>query len=366
MDVGASSLEKVGIDLKKILLWSVLCGTVLSCATKVPVVKSEELKPTVDFEKQIQIVEDANESSVTTTTTTTTIPKVVKSKSSKTTKSPKTASLVSPSLVVSPPVVTQQVRQPDIESSIGFDPTSNSKRRPLKDPFRVGEKVVHAVTYFAMNAGFLTLETKNFVQVNGKKSYQFKTSIRSSDFFSSFYSVDDVAVTMVDFESLVPWVYKLSVKESGHVREAQWIFDPASMSAKFWEKKVTKKNGPEERQFEWEIQPFAQNVFSTAFYMRVFDWSIGSENKFRVAHDKENLVFSGKAIRKEKLKTAIGEFDTIVIKPEFTLHGKFQPSGENYIWITDDERKLVVRIESKIRIGSLVSEVIELVPGQNP
>jgi hypothetical protein len=69
-------------------------------------------------------------------------------------------------------------------------------------------------------------------------------------------------------------------------------------------------------------------------------------------------------MRREKLSTAVGEFDTIVIRPEFELKGKFNPTGENYIWLSDDDRKLILRIESKIKIGTLVSEVIEIQPGR--
>ena len=70
-------------------------------------------------------------------------------------------------------------------------------------------------------------------------------------------------------------------------------------------------------------------------------------------------------LRKEKLETAVGTFNTIFIRPEMELKGKFQPIGENLIWLSDDDRKFILRIEAKIKIGTLVSEVTELNPG-NP
>ena len=119
----------------------------------------------------------------------------------------------------------------------------------------------------------------------------------------------------------------------------------------------------EEKKLNWEISPYSQNVFSIIYYLRVFKWEVGKTNSSHVAHDDENLVFKATAIRKEKVKTDIGEFDALVIRPEIELKGFFRSIGENLIWISDDDRRLVLRIESKIKIGSLVSEVVEVMPG---
>lgn len=265
---------------------------------------------------------------------------------------------VSESIAEASPTPTPR-RQPELESDIGFD-----GRRPLKDPFRVGEKIVHEVHYFKVSAGKLTLEVKPFLTVNGHKSYNFRTAIATSSLFESFYTVDDYVETLVDYETLVPNVFTLHVRESAQIKEAKSFFDHETLKATYWEKKVTEKDGEQEKRLEWELNSFAQNVFSAAFYLRNFHWRVGSENAFTVADDGKNLVFKGKAIRKEKLSTDLGEFDTIVIQPEITLKGKFQPVGDIFMWLSDDDRKYILRIESKIKIGTLISEVIEINPGQ--
>ena len=249
-------------------------------------------------------------------------------------------------------------RQPEIESDLGFE-----GRRPIKDPFAVGEKVVHDVSYFAMNAGQLTFEVKPFAQVDGRKSYNFVTRIKSASLFNSFYAVDDWVSTLVDYETLLPYVYELHVKETSQLREAQALFDQKKNHVTFWEKKVTKKDGKQNIKMEWDMKAYSQNVFSIIYYLRVFQWDVGTEHQFYVAHDKENLVFKAKAIRRETISTDAGEFTALVIKPEIQLEGKFKPTGDNFIWISDDDRKLVLRIESKIKIGTLKSEIVSLRKG---
>lgn len=251
-------------------------------------------------------------------------------------------------------------REPDIEDTEGF----GIERRPNVDPFREGEEVVHDVHYFKVSAGELSLKVEPFVEVNGRKSYSFATEIKSGRMFSTFYNVDDRAVTLMDYDLMIPRVFTLHVKESAQLKQARSYFDFDQLKATYWEKRVTEKDGEEEKKLQWDILNYSQNVFSTIFYMRIFKWDIGKEYSFRVAHDQENLVFKGKALRKEKLKTEVGEFQTVVIKPEMMVKGIFKPVGDIFIWLSDDERKFVLRIESSIRIGTLVSEVVKLNPGK--
>lgn len=373
--MGSSTMEDLGVILNKKLLaaFILLLG---ACASKAPKYeKLDELKRNSEFEQTVKIVvpveteeepettDEAGKAALTSAagSTTTTLPskKVDKKQPEKKQpeKKPAKKGKKDEEPLPPPPVVG---RQPDLESTDGFD----GGRRPINDPFRVGEKVTHAVSYFKVSAGSLVMESRAFATVNGHKNYQFRTAIKSSSLFSSFYSVDDYVDVLMDFEQMTPSVFTLHVKETSHLKEAQMYFDHVKNTATFWEKKVTEKNGEETKKQHWEILPYSQSVFSAAFYMRIFQWEVGKEYVFRVANDNENLVFRAKVLRKEKLSTKAGEFNAVVIKPEIELKGKFKPVGDIFIWLSDDDRKYILRIESAIKIGTLVSEVTEIIPGK--
>ncbi len=250
-------------------------------------------------------------------------------------------------------------RQPDLEDTEGF----GNERRPLKDPFRVGEKVTHTVSYFGTTAGVLTFSVSPFVEVNNRKSYNFKIGITSSRLFSSFYSAADQVETYVDYQDLVPHVFKLDIKESGQLKQAQSFFDQKALRANYWENKYTEKNGHEEKKQSWEILPFSQNAFSSIFYMRLFKWNVGQEYAFRVSDDEKNVVFKGRALEKVQLQTDAGKFDAIKIKAEIVSRGALTQTGDLLLWLSDDEHHYILRIEAKIKIGTLVSEITSLNPG---
>lgn len=318
--------------------------------------KEDKLRQNSEFEKQV-VVKEIPEAVVTSSDQTkavthAAVPVATKKTPTKKVKAAKTK----PSVDDGKP----KPREPNIENSEGFDFGS---RRPKVDPFVVGEKVVHSVSYFGAEAGKLTLQVKPFVEVNNRKSYNFFMGLKTSSLFSKFYSVDDYVETFIDFDELVPHVFKLSARESGKLVSANSYFDNKTLKATFWEKKYTEKNGEEEKKLAWDILPYSQNAFSGIFYMRVFKWEIGKENSFRVADDEKNIVFKATAIEKVKLDTDAGEFKAIKIKATVVSRGALTQAGDFYIWISDDERKIILRLEAEIKIGKIVSEIEEYKSG---
>lgn len=269
----------------------------------------------------------------------------------------KVASGKKAALVEAPPVIR---REPDIEDSEGF----NNLRRPPVDPFRVSEKVVHEVSYLAATAGTLTLMVGPYAVVNGRKAYNFNINIKTNSFFSKVYAVDDKVQTYVDFETLLPGPFKLDIRDSGQVKEAKSYFNFDNLTANYWEHRYTEKNGHEEKKLNWKILPYSQNPFSAIFYMRVFKWTVGQEYMFRVADDEKNVVFKAKALEKTKLRTEAGEFKAIKLKAEVVSRGNLAKASDFYMWLSDDDRKYVLRIEVKLPIGSLVSEVVDIEEGR--
>ncbi len=325
--------------------------TALGCSAKfLRHEKEEQLKHIDEFDNKVKIV-IPDENPVNATATSPVAQDQAVPEPKKVTKKDRVKTKTSKA-------VKPQRRQPDLESDLGFD-----GRRPLKDPFRVGEKVVHAVDYYKVSAGTMTLEVKPLATVNEKKSYHFEMTAKTSDWYSGIYKVEDRAKILMDHETLVPSVYTLHVKETSQLKEARMLFD--GNKATYWEKKVTDKSGVEEKKQAWDLEEYTQSLYSAVFYMRFFTWEVGKEIAFRVADDNDNMIFKAQAIRKEKLKTKAGEFDAIVVKPQVELKGKFKQAGDIFIWLSDDDRKYILRIEARIKIGALVSEVTELYPG-NP
>ena len=335
-------------------------GSLSACSSKIlKAENSQEILKNDEFERAIQVQEippapSASGSRLEPSGTFVRLPgpepvpgAFAKAKSKQKTKAKKDEMAAAPNPTPAPPT-----HEPDIEDAEGF-----VGRRPVVDPYRVGEKVTLEVSYFGVSAGDMTVEVRPFVQVNGRKSYNFAGTAISTSVFAMFYAVDDWFETYVDYETLTPSSYALHVKETKQLRETRSVFDWTKSTATWWDKKIDADQKVEEKKKEWEIPPFSQNVFTAAFYIRAFQLKPGKKITYRVAHEAENLVLTAEVLRKERISTPVGELDTVVIKPKIELNGVFKPVGDIFMWLTDDDRKLIVRIESKIKIGTIVGLV---------
>ena len=53
------------------------------------------------------------------------------------------------------------------------------------------------------------------------------------------------------------------------------------------------------------------------------------------------------------IRVPAGRFDTVVIRPIFQTDGMFGQDGRAEVYMTDDDRRLIVQIKSSMRVGSI-------------
>lgn len=348
------------------VLFSLVCAAtfVASCSSKPLQVENSEklLKPSEEFEKAVVIEDKPAEAPKAEPAPEAPAKGKKAKKPAKPAKKAAAKKELDPSATYAEQVMAAAAKasEPDVE-----DHKNHEGRRPVKDPFRAGEVIVHDVSYFKISAGALTFKTNPFVQVNKRKSYNFSIHLDTYPKFSTMvYAVEDVIDTLMDYELMVPSTFALHLKETNQVKEGRSFFDFTKLEARYWDKTITTKNGEvEEKKQHWDILPWSQNVFSALFYMRTLAWEDGKEYAFRVADAEENHVFTGKVIRREKLETEAGTFNAIVIKPQVKTRGIFKQMGDIYFWLSDDDRKIILRMEVGIKVGTFVSEIVKYEPG---
>lgn len=348
--------EVAGTSVHSRLACAFVVVTLLSaCASRLLQVEgSEKILKNEEFEAAIQVKEVATPTPLPVGVTPTPTPQP------KATPKPKPSprqrgKKATPA--ASPPAQAPTRRQPEIEDDEGFE-----GRRPKVIPYRPGEEITLNVSYFAVDAGELVLKTLPMVEVNGKPAYRFRANAKTISLFETFHKVDDYAEVFMDYETLEPLSYVLSVKESKLLRDARAIHDRQKGRVFFWDKKIKPDKSVEEKKQDWELPPYAQNIFSALWYIRSFTLSVGKKIKIHLTHENENLIVEFAVLRREKLKTNAGTLDTFVLRPSASKDGVPKNIGDSQLWLTADDRKFLVRIESKIKIGTIVGSLESIKP----
>lgn len=230
-------------------------------------------------------------------------------------------------------------------------------------PFRIGERVVFSLRYFGLRAGDLGITTLPMKVVNDEIAYHFKMDAVSNRSFAFVYTVDDYAETFVGVKGFRPFNYLIKMEQKDRVGENKALFDWETLTGYTWERAITKK-GEEKKDYEWQIQEGSQNVISALFYLRTLDLDVGKSFQIPVAHRGKNLDMTVVVEKKEALRTSFGRINTVVLVPTFELDGAFKQVGDIRVWLTDDDQKLPVQIQAKIKIGTINAHIKSIERGR--
>jgi hypothetical protein len=216
--------------------------------------------------------------------------------------------------------------------------------------YPVPERLVYDLKWSFIKAGTATLSIER--TVNGK--LRITSTAVSADWISVFYPVKDMIESIVEGEP--PWsseTYRLKTREGRHRKDKEVRFYPEEGKAIYIDKRKNKV-------IEKEVPRDVNDPLSAFYRVRALDLVPGNSSHVTVFDSKRVYEVEVKVLKKERVKVPAGKFDTILIKPLLTSEGIFARKGEIRIWLTDDERKIPVRLKSKVKIGHIDAELVRV------
>lgn len=239
-------------------------------------------------------------------------------------------------------------------------------RRPVKEPIWIGEKLTYEVSYFGMAAGDFVLEVLPYKMVADRKVYHVRGTATTSKVFSLFYRLNDIVETFIDFDGVFSHRFHIQLDESKQTRDATELYDSEKGQTYYWNQ-WQKKDQPfvETKEF-FPIPPFPQDSLSALFYIRTRELKDGGVLKFPIVSEGKAWDAEISVVRRETISTPMGRVPVVVVKPETKYQGVLQKRGDSFLWLTDDDRRMLVRLEAKVKVGTVVASLREMEPGTPP
>ena len=220
-----------------------------------------------------------------------------------------------------------------------------------------GERLVFRISWFGIPAGPAVVEAKDAEDFQGKKMYGISAVTASNKYIDAFYPVRDGIYSFLFADTLASHRFVVHQAEGSYRSDKEIIFDYAKRKATFT------KNGDVSM---YDIPAFLTDSLSAFYYFRTKEVTVGKSITVDVFDDKQLWQVEIQILGKERIETPAGTFNTILIKPILKFEGIFQRKGDVYFWITDDQRKMPVRMRSKIVIGSVYADLIEYAHKPSP
>ncbi|MHB8791556.1 MAG: DUF3108 domain-containing protein [Desulfobulbaceae bacterium] len=163
------------------------------------------------------------------------------------------------------------------------------------------------------------------------------------------YPVDDTFATSVAGKRMLPYRYEVLQREGWGGRETRRLtrYDQSSLEVQY------RKNDEEEQVFT--VAGPVHNEFSSFYITRVMDLVQGRPFMVPTFADGKRNEVKVLVKGREELVTPYGRVRTVAVMPIMKFKGLYDKAGDTVIWLTDDECRVPVKINSKIAIGSLTA-----------
>jgi hypothetical protein len=213
-----------------------------------------------------------------------------------------------------------------------------SAGNPAPVPFGVGEQMNYRVSVSILGSpGQASMEVAGIDTVRGHPTYQLRFSLTGGTFFAR---VDDRFRSWLDTESLIARRFEQKQREVRYRRDRVLEFYPA-------ERRWVRSNGPGGGEMMTD-EPLDEVSF--LYFVRTLPLEVGHTYTFDRYFKPEGNPVILQVDRRERIEVPAGTFDTIVVRPVIKTGGLFREGGEAEVYFTDDDRRILVQMTSKVSI----------------
>jgi len=223
--------------------------------------------------------------------------------------------------------------------------------------FLPGERLTYNVSWSnIVSAGTAVMEVKQERTADGKDLLRFISTATSIGMLDSFYTVRDTVQSLYDPRTQLSRSYSLDQRHGKRKRKRTLVFDHDAKKATYTSDGATEVV---------DIKDHVQDALSSLYYIRsVQTLTEGSSIKIPINDSGKNWDVEVQILGREKVKTSVGEFNTIKVKTYPKYEGVFMHKGEIFMWLTDDRWRVPVLMKSTIAIGSIVADLTEMRLGE--
>lgn len=234
-----------------------------------------------------------------------------------------------------------------------FSQINNDSQKIRTFPFQNGEYLHFEISYGYMLAGYATIETRENKHYKGNDCFIFKTTAKSRNAFNWIYKVRDWTRSYFDKDSIRSVRFEKHLREGSYHADIEIDYNQDNHTAQYSKARKGKKT----KKKEIKIPPNVIDALSALFYVRMQDLKIGQDILIPATDNAK--IYNIKVIvhKKETVKVEAGKFKCFVVEPIMADGGVFKKDGKVKVWLTDDEKKMPVKMETKLFFGSIVAEL---------
>lgn len=220
--------------------------------------------------------------------------------------------------------------------------------------FQHGEQLTYKI-YYNLNFIWVPAGEVTFRVLDEDAQYHYQAKGTTYDSYEWFFTVNDEYDSWADKNTLLPNYSERSVNEGDYHIFEKISFNQHARKTTVWR---APHRGAAETVTQHTVQPPVYDVLSTLYFLRTLDFSgqqQGYSVPFRVFMDQEEFPLQMRYMGKEAEKKVhgMGRYKTMKFQPEVIAGNVFSEDARMTVWVSDDQNRIPVLIESPVSVGSV-------------
>lgn len=220
--------------------------------------------------------------------------------------------------------------------------------------FQHGEQLTYKI-YYNLNFIWVPAGEVTFRVLDEGAQYHYQAKGTTYDSYEWFFTVNDEYDSWTDKNTLLPNYSERSVNEGNYHIFEKIAFNQSASKTTVWR---APNRGAAETVTQHKVQPPVYDVLSTLYFLRTLDFSTqqkGYSIPFRVFMDQEEFPLQMRYMGKEPEKKVhgMGSYKTMKFQPEVIAGNVFSEDARMTVWVSDDQNRIPVLIESPVSVGSV-------------
>ncbi len=236
-------------------------------------------------------------------------------------------------------------------------PESVPVYQPKLFPFEGGERQVYRAHWNGLVSVASAEVRTTPAFINGKKVLQVQVEARSSRMLDLIWKMRDTISSTFDATALSPSHFKFSQRENSRIIDTEARYNDASRRWAVNRRQVGKKP----RVYEFDSQNTLDPI-TAAYLSRSVDFKVGDRLYFKIFGGRYRYLLELHVEKKETVELESGKVEAYKVIPRIqnlTKKGYASRLNEATIWISADERRLPIKLSSKILFGSVYLDLVE-------
>ena len=194
-----------------------------------------------------------------------------------------------------------------------------------------------------------------------RAGWEARLHLASVGLVSKLYKVEDDYTSTLN-SALCAEAMQMTSHEGSRQRETKVTFDSETRRASYLERDRVKNVTVLAK--EIEIPPCVHDVVGGLFHLRTLNLEPGQSSQIAVSDGKKSVSAKVEAQQREEVKTPAGTFKTVRYEIFLFNSVLYSRKAHLYVWLTDDRRKLPVRLRVRmpITIGTLTFQLEKYEP----